>query len=503
MRRDLSDVRRTDLLLAFGDEDEVDGDAAPGAADRVERGEEGRLRALLVHRAATHHDLSEAVLIDDPRLERRRRPLGGIGLLDVIHEVQRERLGRPGVEGREHRGMAIRVDALRHLEPRLARQLHHQRAALVHAAVLGSDRGMPDPVLKTADALVAPPLDLVTDAREIAGEQCVAQTSDRHLQLLPIARRSDEADRWTLTRSDHRVRPISLSQDRPASAALVSRMKRPCRDTRTARAGSLCDDRRVASRVAWLHVAPIKSLGVQVRERVTLRARGVEEDRRFCIVDEKGHMLNAKRVAAFVTVRPELDDAMAELALHFPDGASVRGPIELGAPVTVSIYRRAVSAHEVRGPFTRALSRLGGRTARLVRFDEAGEGVDRSADGGAATLLSLASLDALARAAGVDGPVDPRRFRMLIGVAGVPAHAEDGWLGREVRVGSAVVVPLGNVGRCVVTTLDPERAVSDLDTLAALAAYRGAQPATESLPFGVWARVEQPGTVAVGDPVVV
>ncbi len=256
-------------------------------------------------------------------------------------------------------------------------------------------------------------------------------------------------------------------------------------------------------RVAWLHVAPIKSLGIQERERVTLQARGVEEDRRFCIVDAQGRMLNAKRVAAFISVRPEFNEAMTELTLHFPDGTSVRGPIELGAPVTVSIYRRAVAARDVRGPFTGALSQLDGGTARLVRFDEAGEGVDRSARGGAATLLSVASLGALAEAAGVDGPVDPRRFRMLIGVDGVPAHAEDAWIGRSVRVGGAVVVPLGNVGRCVVTTLDPERAVSDLDTLAALAAYRGAQATTEELPFGVWGRVEQPGTVAVGDAVIV
>ncbi|HZP95039.1 MAG TPA: MOSC N-terminal beta barrel domain-containing protein [Candidatus Limnocylindria bacterium] len=256
-------------------------------------------------------------------------------------------------------------------------------------------------------------------------------------------------------------------------------------------------------RVAWLHVAPIKSLRIQERTRVTLTPRGVDEDRRFCIVDAEDRMLNAKRVAAFIAVRPEFDEAMTELALHMPDGTTVRGPVEIGAPVTVSIYRRSVPAREVRGPFARALSGLDGRPARLVRFDDPGEGVDRAAKGGAVSLLSAASLDALSEAATADGPVDPRRFRMLIGIAGVPAHAEDGWIGRPVRVGSAVVVPEGNVGRCAVTTLDPERGVSDLDTLGALARYRGAQATTESLPFGVWARVERPGVVAVGDDVAV
>jgi uncharacterized protein YcbX len=255
--------------------------------------------------------------------------------------------------------------------------------------------------------------------------------------------------------------------------------------------------------VAWLHVAPIKSLQIQSRERVTLSACGVDEDRRFCIVDDDARMLNAKRVAAFIGVRPEFDDAMRQLALHMPDGRTVRGAVELSEPVTVSIYRRDVAAREVVGPFNEALSSLDGRTARLVRFDGPGEGVDRAEKDGHVSVLSVASLDALAEAARADGPVDPRRFRMLIGVAGVPAHAEDGWIGTPVRVGGAVIVPLGNVGRCTVTSLDPERGISDLDTLGALARYRGAQATTESLPFGVWARVETPGVVAIGDDVLV
>ena len=254
--------------------------------------------------------------------------------------------------------------------------------------------------------------------------------------------------------------------------------------------------------VAWLHVAPIKSLQIQERRRVMLTPRGVQEDRRFCVVDEQDRMLNAKRLAAFISVRPEFDDAMTELTLHMPTGERVRGPVELGDMVSVSIYRRLVPAHEVRGPFSDALSRLNGGSARLVRFEEPGEGVDRAAAGGAVTVLSASSLDALAEAAGV-GALDPKRFRMLIGVAGVPPHAEDGWIGKPVRVGRAIIVPLGNVGRCAVTTHDPREGRSDLDTLAALAKYRGEKDTSEPLAFGVWARVERPGEVAVGDEVVV
>lgn len=253
--------------------------------------------------------------------------------------------------------------------------------------------------------------------------------------------------------------------------------------------------------VAWIHVAPIKSLAIQELEEVALGKLGVENDRRFCVVDPDGKMLNAKRVPRFVAVRPRFDRTMEHLALEMPDRSEVKGAVELGDPITVSIYRRHTPARMVTGPFSDALSALAERHVHLVRFDDPGEGVDRTGEDAGASLLSEASLQAIAKAAGVTARVDPRRFRMLFGVSGVEAHAEDGWIGKRVQLGSAVVVPRGNVGRCAVTTLDPDTGVSDLDTLAALATYRGGLSTSEPLAFGIWARIAQPGTVRVGDPV--
>lgn len=242
----------------------------------------------------------------------------------------------------------------------------------------------------------------------------------------------------------------------------------------------------------------MKGLAVEERVRVVLGPRGVEDDRRYCVVDaDTGAMVNAKRVPALVTVRPSFADG--QLTLKMPDRPLVAGEVVLGDSVPITIFRRAVAARDVIGPWSEALSQLAGRPLRLVRLEQ-GEGVDRADRGGAATLLSQASLEALGRAAGAEH-VDARRFRMLFGVAGVPAHAEDGWLGRRVRLGQAVVVPIGNVGRCSVTTIDPDSGGTDLDTLDAIQRYRGDVATSEALPFGVWARVQQPGEVAVGDAI--
>lgn len=251
--------------------------------------------------------------------------------------------------------------------------------------------------------------------------------------------------------------------------------------------------------VAWIHVAPVKSLAIEERDRVMLGPRGVDDDRRYCVVDtDTGAMVGGKRLAALVAVRPSLEGPL--LTLRLPDGSEVRGEMAFGHEVAVTAFWGPTTGREVLGPWGAALSDLAGLRLRLIRLDRAGDGVDRG-DEAAATLLSKASLDALGRSAGAVDPIDPRRFRMLFGISGADAHAEDGWLGRRVRVGEAVVVPLGNVGRCAVTTVGPDTGRADLDTLRGLRRYRSDVVSTEPLPFGVWARVAEPGEVAVGDAV--
>jgi uncharacterized protein YcbX len=256
----------------------------------------------------------------------------------------------------------------------------------------------------------------------------------------------------------------------------------------------------VSGKVAWIHVAPVKALAIDSRREAYIGPLGVEGDRRFCIVDpETNRMLNAKRIAMLVSIRPELQDG--RLTLHIPNNNRVQGAIALSDPLTITIFSREAEARAVEGPFSDALSKAAGQPLKLVRLENEGEGVDRAVRSGAASMLSEESLSEIAKAGGADRPVDPRRFRMLIGISGVPAHAEDGWIGEKVHVGEAVLVPAGNVGRCAVTTVDPESGVSDFDTLAAIAKYRGEKVTTEALPFGVWARVAKPGRVRLGDPV--
>jgi uncharacterized protein YcbX len=181
-------------------------------------------------------------------------------------------------------------------------------------------------------------------------------------------------------------------------------------------------------------------------------------------------------------------------------------PQSFGEEIETSFYGRPVAGHEVDGPFAEALSEYAGQPLRLLASDRPGDAIDVHP----VTIISSASIAALAaRMPGHE--IDRRRFRMLIELDGCDAHAEDGWAGREVRLGDAVVRVEGPVPRCVVTTHNPDTGVRDADTLRAIVQYRGARvgdghdtpvthlPDNGQAVFGMYASVVTPGTVRLGD----
>jgi uncharacterized protein YcbX len=252
-----------------------------------------------------------------------------------------------------------------------------------------------------------------------------------------------------------------------------------------------------AGRIAWIAIAPVKSMALAFLDRAELGLDGIAGDRAFALIDESSRLVNGKRAGRLATVVVEHDLASGGLTMRFPDATVATGKLTLGQPIRPIFSRGERPAHLVEGPWSAAISDWSGQSLRLVAMAD-GEGLDR---GPTATLLSTAALAELAAAGGADQSLDRRRFRMTFGIDGVPAYAEDGWLGGEVRIGGALVRVAGNVGRCAVTTQDPDTGRPSFDTLHALNHSRGHLPTSEPLPFGVWAEVTKPGAVALGDPV--
>ena len=260
-------------------------------------------------------------------------------------------------------------------------------------------------------------------------------------------------------------------------------------------------------RVARLSYAPVRALGLLHPDHIDLTEMGVTNDRRFYLVDDRGRLVDRLLAGGLVQVNAETNEDATWLKLSFPDGTVVEGDVRLDEPVRTEIYGRLAIGHVVGGPWAAALEPFAHRPVLLVRCDTPGGTRIREGDTkprNQVSLVSDGSLRELAAHLGVD-VVDGRRFRMLIELAGAAAHEEDGWIGRDLAIGSAVLSITKPDARCAITTQDPDTGERDLDTLRTILGYRGfrADDPERKIDFGVLGEVRVPGRITLGDEVAV
>ncbi|WP_202868994.1 MOSC domain-containing protein [Kribbella antibiotica] len=105
-------------------------------------------------------------------------------------------------------------------------------------------------------------------------------------------------------------------------------------------------------------------------------------------------------------------------------------------------------------------------------------------------LPLLVATDGGIKALGYDG----RRLRPNLVIGGVPDLRERDWPGQALRIGDVVIGIESLRGRCIVTTIDPDTGVQDLDVLRRIhRSFEG------KVALNCW--VAQGGTIRVGDPV--
>jgi MOSC domain-containing protein len=248
-------------------------------------------------------------------------------------------------------------------------------------------------------------------------------------------------------------------------------------------------------RVRAIHVCAVKSLHLTAVQEAIVGRHGIDHDRRFLLVDGDGRVATQRRFGVLAQVACSFDARTGMLELRLPGAPVVRDvPVPAGRD-RVELWGREVAGTVIDGAFARTLSELVGRELRMVRTDDDALG---GVDSHPVSVLSQASVDAVARRGGRDR-LDARRFRPSLLIDGCDAHAEDAWVGRAVRVGEAVLRVVRLDPRCAMTTLDPDTGERDADTLRWLAGYR---PRVDGeVCCGVYADVERPGRVRVGDSV--
>ncbi len=251
--------------------------------------------------------------------------------------------------------------------------------------------------------------------------------------------------------------------------------------------------------VSRLSITPVRSFALQHPDSVELGPHGVADDRRYSLHIEDGRVFDATKHGPLVQIRAELDrlDGRERLTMRLPPGDVIDEEVALGEPMQLVIYGRRFTARPVIGPWAEAVSSWVGKPLQLYRSERLAHETDRND----VSIVSDASLAELARQGSDGRPVDGRRFRMLIEVAGAESpHQEDEWLGREVAIGEAVVRVTKPDPRCVITTQDPDTGERDFPTLHIIRQYRGLREGRK-LDFGVYADVIRPGRVSVGDAI--
>lgn len=247
--------------------------------------------------------------------------------------------------------------------------------------------------------------------------------------------------------------------------------------------------------VARISYSPVRTFRMQHADAIELGPDGFDRNRRFMLVNAEGERLRSSATSWPIVLRADYDPLAERLRVIFPDGtvheADARGN---GETVHPTVGDRVVESAVVPGPWEAGLAALAGQPVRIVRPRVSREAFTTRMP---VTIVSDGSRRALEEAAG--GAVDLRRFRMLLEVDGCAPHEEDGWEGRRIRVGEVVLRVGGPVARCAMTTRHPETGERDLDTLRVIRGYRGQRDTDGAILFGVYADVEEPGLVRVGD----
>ena len=245
--------------------------------------------------------------------------------------------------------------------------------------------------------------------------------------------------------------------------------------------------------ISAIYTASVKSLALQIRDSVSLEPAGIAEDRRFHLIDGGGRLLTQRQRPRLALVSADYNPESDRLSFTFPDQGQIVGPVETGEQVNTAIWGRSVPGRVVQGAWNEALSRFCGGPVQLVKTDDKGLSFDEYP----LSLLSRASIDLMGQLTMGAKEFEARRFRPNLLIDGCWPHEEDTWLGGTVAVGPEVLLRvIAPDARCAITTVDPDTGQRDFDTPKFLLAYR---PSARAPYFGVYAVVENPGTVSVGD----
>jgi uncharacterized protein YcbX len=253
--------------------------------------------------------------------------------------------------------------------------------------------------------------------------------------------------------------------------------------------------------VSRLQVTAVKGFQLRAVPQVRFGPQGIAGDRAFAVVDDSDAVLTVGRTSAYLPLWSELDVEEDVLTIGRDEHPVLSQEVRTGESIRVHFFgERYGIGQVVSGGWSELLSDLAGERVRLVRTSGPLGGYDVHP----VTVVSEASVAALGEDAD-GGPMDGRRFRMTMTLAGLAAFGEDALKEHRVAVGSAGCALLmgGPVKRCAAVQRHPTGVPVRLNALRRINEVRGVAPSElgRGLNLGVYAAVASPGQVRLGDAV--
>lgn len=260
------------------------------------------------------------------------------------------------------------------------------------------------------------------------------------------------------------------------------------------------------AKVTALHIYPIKSLGGVDLESSVVGPRGLQDDRRWMLVDEEGKFLSQRTLEGMATFRTT--PVEGGYRVEGPKGGEFLVPAESSGPlVTVQVWQSTVEAIDVSPEADAWFTDQMDRPCRLVWMpEESKRPVDPNfsvdgdhvgfADAYPILVISEASLAHLNSR--LESPIPMNRFRGNIIVDGIGAHEEDTW--ESFTLNGLRFRRAKQCGRCRVTTTCQETGEVGTEPIHTLTTYR---LEANRILFGTYFIPDSDGDINVGDEVVV
>ena len=264
-------------------------------------------------------------------------------------------------------------------------------------------------------------------------------------------------------------------------------------------------------KLSEIYIYPVKSLGGIRLDFANITTRGLENDRRFMLVDENGRFLSQREHPQLAIFQTEIEGKFLKIT-HKKTKQNLT--INLSPPsqpslLSVTIWDDNTTAVESSSEASAWFTKILEIPVRLVYMPEesqrktdtqyslTGEEITSFSDGYPILIIGQSSLDDLNNR--LENPVNINRFRPNFVFTHGEPFEEDNW--HEFTVGNIRFFGVKPCARCIMTTIDQETGEKkDREPLLTLNKYR---KAANKILFGQNVLISQLGTVSVGDDVTV